>query len=51
MECFIEKVKNDDEFVMRWIKVEKKRIERQRKKYKKLVRIEEVDSVAFDMAA
>lgn len=51
MESFIEKVKHDEGFVMRWIEVEKKGIERKRKVYKELVRIDESNEVEVDMAA
>ena len=51
MESFIEKVQNDEEFVIRWIKVEKERSERKRKMHKSLVMIDESNDGEVDMAA
>ncbi len=51
MESFIEKIQNDEEFVVRWTDVEKKRIKRKRKMHKELVKIDESNDGEVDMAA
>lgn len=51
LESFIEKVQNNDELIVRWTDAEKKRIERQRKKHKKSVRIQEAEDAAISIAA
>ncbi len=41
LEAFLERIKNDDGFIERWVEVEKERIERKRKPRKELVVIEQ----------
>ena len=39
--AFIDKIQNEDDFIHKWLKVEKKSIERKRKKYYELVELDE----------
>jgi len=40
LEAFLERIKNDENFIEKWVEVEKENIERKRKRRKKLVVIE-----------
>jgi hypothetical protein len=51
MEAFVERVRNDEDFVNRWYEVEKKHISRKRKGRRELVIIKESDGEELDLAA
>ena len=50
MAAFIQRVREDEDFVRRWIKVAKDGLERNRKKYKKLIIINESDDYGIKEA-
>jgi len=49
--AFFDKVQNDEEYVKKWLEVEKANIERSRKKQKKLIEIDQNNETKFDLAA
>ncbi len=51
MEAFIERVQKDEDYVKRWIEVTKEGLERNRKKHKKLIIINESDDYEIEEAA
>jgi hypothetical protein len=51
LEAFIERVKDDEDFVTKWCEVEKKHISRKRKPRKELIIIEDSSSEELGMAA
>lgn len=51
LEAFVERVKNDEDFVNRWCEVEKKYISRKRKPRKELIVIEDSGSEELGLAA
>ncbi len=51
MAAFIERVQEDEVFVKKWIKVTKQDLEKNRKKHKKLVIINESDDFEIEEAA
>ncbi len=50
MAAFIQRVQEDEDFVRRWIKVAKDGLERNRKKHKKLININESDDYGIKEA-
>jgi hypothetical protein len=50
MEAFIQRVQEDDDFVIKWIKITKDGLERNRKKHKKLITISESDDYVIEEA-
>jgi hypothetical protein len=51
LEAFVERVKNDEDFVNRWCEVEKKYLSRKRKPRKELIVIEDSGSEELGLAA
>jgi len=51
LETFIERVQNEEDFIKRWSEVERKRIDRKRKKRKSLIEIDKLDEPELYMAA
>ena len=51
LEAFVDRVQHDEDFLKRWFEVERKHIQRKRKKPKVLINLEECTEDQFDLAA
>ena len=51
LEAFIDRVQHDEKFLKKWFEVEKKRLNRKRKKTKLLINLEESTEQQIDLAA
>ena len=51
MEAFIERVRHDEDFVKKWVEVNKEQLNRKRKPHKELIAINEVEEAPMNLAA
>lgn len=51
LEALLDRLKKDETFVPKWLKVEKEHIEQKRKKHKQLITLDNPDEMLLDLAA
>ncbi len=51
LKALMDQVQSDENFIRKWSEVEKEHIERNRKKYNRLIELDKPDEMLFDSAA